>query len=193
LGIVDAQVVCGVLFSLGIYGETDQHSARFWIQSAADREHPAALLMLASLVRGGSDCVSPDAPRALSLIQRAVDMEYAPALVQMAVRRLEGIHVEKNRALGLEYLGRAATLGDSEAQYLLGIELLTEGPVEERAKAVHWLEVSAADGFADAHRFLADLYRDGAHGFSESKEKSQFHSLAAEEIEASACSVLRCD
>lgn len=186
LGIADAQVTCGVLLSLGIFGEKDPHAARFWFQSAADQEHPAGLVMLAGFIEAGSDSEQPDVPGALSLIQRAVEKEYPPALVQIAVLHLDGINVEEDRDRALEYLRIAADLGDPAGQYFLGANLLDGTNAEAIEEGLHWLEMAAENGYAGAHHLLADFYRYGDKGVRRDKERSERHSLVAKKIEEAA-------
>jgi TPR repeat protein len=186
LGIADAQVACGVLLSLGIFGEQDAQAARFWFQSAADQDHPAALLMLAGLIEAGSDGDEPNVSGAMALVQRAVEKEYPPALVQIAVDYLNGINVEEDRNRALVYLRKAAMLGEPTGQFLLGANLLKETDAEAIQEGIHWLEVAAENGCSNAHRHLAYLFRDGDKGVQQSKERSERHFLVAKKIEDSA-------
>jgi TPR repeat protein len=43
--------------------------------------------------------------------------------------------------------------------------LLGEGVRSDPDEALRWLRLAAAQGEGQAMRLLADLYRDGAHGF----------------------------
>jgi TPR repeat protein len=185
-GVADAQVTFGVLLSLGIFGEEDSTAGRFWFESAANQEHPAGLLMLANFLEAGSDGELPDVQRALSLIQRAVEREYPPALVQMAVLCLNGIHVTEDRDLSLKYLRSAARFGDCQGQYLLGVNLLEEARPEAIQEGVYWLEVAAENGSSGAHRHLGYLFKDGLNGLPRDPKRSELHFSVANKIEEAA-------
>lgn len=183
LGIADAQAAYGVLQSLGLFGSDDFDAGRFWIQSAADQGHPTALLMLAGFVEGGSDSETPNAQRAVALIQSAAEKKYGPALVEMGVMHLEGINVEMDRDRSLRYLRMAADLGDTRGQYLLAANLLDEENSEAIQEGIRWLKLAASNGYAGAHRHLGYLYSDGSKGLERDEVKSDHHFLAATKIE----------
>jgi hypothetical protein len=186
LGIADAQVTCALLQSIGLFGEEDVDSARFWFRSAADNGHPAGILMLAGLVEEGSETEAPDAQRAAALARSAAEKGFGPALVQMGVMHLHGINVEENRELALEYLRKGANSGDRRGQFLLGAKLLRESNTESIEEGIRWLKLAASNGYAGAHRILGCLYSSGDEGVGRDEEKSEYHFSIAHQIEESA-------
>lgn len=64
---------------------------------------------------------------------------------------------------GLEYLRRAAKLGDAEAQFALGDAHIYGSSLikPNRQLATHWLALAAENGHAEAPRKLAQLRESG--------------------------------
>lgn len=186
LGIADAQVAYALLHDLGLFGEEDVSAARFWYQSAADKGHPAGILMLARFVEAGSEGEAPDAQRAVGLIQSAAEKGFGPALVQMAVMHLQGDNVEENKAPSLECLRKGANTGDRQGQYLLAARLLRESNAESIEEGLCWLKLAAKNGYAGAHRTLGYLYMGGGKGVELDEQKSEHHFSIALQIEESA-------
>ena len=185
-GIPEAQVTYGLLLSLGLFGGEDADAARFWFQSAADQGHPPGILMLADFFDAGSNGERPDAKRAVELIERAAEMQYGPALVQLGVMYLEGINVEKNRDRSLKFLLKAANVGDVQGQYLLAANLLKGESEEYIPEGIFWLLRAAENGYAGAHRQLGYLYSEGSKGMTCDKKLSETHFQKASQIEDSA-------
>jgi uncharacterized protein len=186
MGVVEAQVACGEMLNLGLFGNEDLATGRSWFQRAADRGHPAALLMLANLVETGSDEEPADVERAVSLIRTAAAQDFGPAVTQLGIMHLEGINVAADRDRALKYLRTAADLGDPQGQYILGANLAKELNDAVIREGVGWIEVAAANGFAGAHRHLGYLYRNGDKGLRQDQEKSQRHFFEASQIEENA-------
>lgn len=65
---------------------------------------------------------------------------------------------------GLEYLRRAAKLGDAEAQFALGEAHFHGSSLikPNRQMATHWLALAADNGHAEAHKKLVQLRESGA-------------------------------
>jgi uncharacterized protein len=185
-GSADAQFANGLLLSMGLFGSKDEEAARFWFQSAADRDHPAGILMLAGYVELGSIREKPDNVRSNQLIRIAAEMGFGPALTLLGVRCLEGINAEFDRNKGMIFLEKAALVGDREGQYLLAINLLKEKSKTSSTKGIFWLKTAANNGYAGAHRHLGYFYGDGSHGLRISQPKSQHHFLMADAIMNSA-------
>jgi TPR repeat protein len=186
LGIVEAQVVFGQLTRLGVYGEQDAGAGKYWYQCAADKQHPAAVTLLAAFVEIGSDSESPNPGLAVSMLERAIEMEYAPAMSSMAVSYLHGIHVEKDRDRAMEYLRMAANLGDAQSQHLFAAKLLKEKSADAVEEGVRWMKTSAEQGHSGAHRQLGYFHMDGSYGMEQDQEKSEYHFSTALKIEKAA-------
>lgn len=75
-----------------------------------------------------------------------------------------GIGTEKDIAAAIQYLAKAAKLGNIHAQYMLGkIYLDTGSGHENMEKALAWLAKAADNDNALAQYALGKLYRDGNH------------------------------
>jgi TPR repeat protein len=129
------------------------------LRTAADRDHPDAVYWLSHLCENGEardqllrkagELGSRDAQRDLGALYATGDWTGPKDLVRAA-----------------EWYRRAAEQGHSDAQYNLGfMNLLGEGVRGDPQEALRWLRLAAAQGEGQAMRLLADLYRDGAHGF----------------------------
>ena len=67
------------------------------------------------------------------------------------------------RYLPLDDLRRQATVGDLQAQYQLGRQMLVAGPADERKKGLKWIERSAEGGYAEAQYRLVIYYENELH------------------------------
>jgi uncharacterized protein len=186
LGVAEAQVVFGQLLKLGIYGELDESAGRFWYQCAADNQHPAAITLLAGFVEYGSDAEAPNPQLAIAMLERAIEMGYAPAMINRAMDYFYGTGVEKNRDRAMEYLRMAAHLGDARSQGLFASDLLNENNPETVAEGVHWMKTAAEQGYSGAHRMRGYFHMDGSHGLEQDEKKSDYHFSMAIKIEKAA-------
>lgn len=185
-GDADAQFVYGEMNVLGLYGEKNDLAAKRWLQRAANQGHPGGLLLLANFIESGTTSETPNSHRAVELITLAAQKGYGPALTQLGVRHLKGIHVTQDKELAVQYLRKAGDTGDVQAQFLLGTNLLKSGNPLSRAEGIDWIAKAAQQGFAGAHRQLGYLYQEGGDGVAQDAEKSRRHFFLAAQIEEDA-------
>lgn len=94
-------------------------------------------------------------------------------LLQLGMCYKNGDGVEKNDTKAIEYLKRAAELGNAEAQCELGL-FYEKGKVVEQSleKAVEWYRKAAEQGHVDSQYTLGYYYRYG-RGVEQSDEKAK--------------------
>ena len=102
---------------------------------------------------GGSQNVA----QAILHFLNAADQNHVRAQVNLSIMYAQGRGVRRNQAQCLQWLSKAATLGDAEAQYTLGMmqnrismdqERQAEG--ELRIEAYKWLRLAAAQAYPNA-------------------------------------------
>jgi len=142
-------------------------------------DDPAALYYLGLIHREGRAGLPRDPTTALSLITRAADGGFGPALHMLGYMYLKGDGVPKNKDKAVKWLRRAAMAGVPESQYNLGYLYARNGDRHDAARAVKWLSRAAAQGFAPAQFRLALLYRDGKGVPADAKKAAALMQAAA--------------
>ena len=136
------------------------------------KDHEAAVALLKQ----------PGDPSKLSeavvLLQKNVQLGYAPSESTLAVLYATGKGVPKDDAKSLELLRKAAGQGFDKAQYNLGSTLLKKTPVPLE-EAISWLEKAANQGFLPSKKQLADLYYFGDKGVAVDRGKARQWALLA--------------
>ncbi|WP_137937315.1 tetratricopeptide repeat protein [Chitinivorax sp. B] len=154
-GLVQADYEKG----LNAYRGKDYGTAfKEWEQSASqgDVKSTKNLAMLYLLGQG----VAANADKAVELIQKAAAANDAEALRMMGQFYLDGRipAIKPDGAKAGEYFGKAATLGDAEAQYQLSKLILGAGQLDSALKL---LNRAAEGGHRGAMLALAQIHEQG--------------------------------
>jgi TPR repeat protein len=180
----EAQFALGRLLCIGAFGEIDRHSALELYSRASDSGYTPALVGLAHFYINGWAGLAVDKDRGVSLLKEGAKRGYAHAATYLATAYSEGILVTKDSNRSNYFLNLGAELGDADAQYLLGNQLLDGADPSKANEAEKWLQLAAENGSASAHRRLANLYSSGAPGIARNDSRAKHHHLMADEIES---------
>lgn len=168
-GDVEAQYYLGYLYDYCLVGE-DPALAAHWYEKAAEGGYVKALLALGQLYQSGEG-VAEDEERAESLCKQAVD---AGAL-ELSDDELNGdgmfyigrmyaisLGVEQDYAKAMEWLLKAADLGNASSMRLIGVLYENgDGVEQDYSKAMEWYLKSADNGNVRAMKNISLLYYDG--------------------------------
>lgn len=119
------------------------HSRLIEDATAGDAEAQYTLAHLYLKGRGG---MARDVERAIVWLERAAVSEHQDAALDLALIYLEDTAVGGNRVKALDWLTRAADLGQPDAQYFLGLAYRASDPAE----AVRWLKEAESAGHIEA-------------------------------------------
>ncbi len=110
---------------------------------------------LAHLLLKGRGGMEIDVRSATAWLEKAAGNGHRDAAFDLAMLYLEGESVDKNDARALAWITAAAELGQTDAQYYLGLAYQKNNP----EIAVFWLGKAKDGGHADAGKALALLCR----------------------------------
>jgi TPR repeat protein len=161
-GNMEAQALLGLAYFRGRGVDKDAQVAAKWLRPAAEKGYPRAEGLL------GHVLISAEAVRnaeegARWVKKAAGDGDaYAQSLLgDFLVSGTAGF--EKNDAEGAAWYRKAAQQGDARSRYVLGtMHHFGVGVPQDDAQAQFWLELSAAQGHADAKKALAQLKQPAA-------------------------------
>ena len=131
----------------------DSNHANEYFQKAESLEFAPAIYWIATQ----KDTFS------IEKLEHATSLGYAYANKRLADYYRKGEHVQRNFKESIKYYQRAAELGNSEAQTIIG-EVYSKGMVEYPVSwidAVYWFEKSAQQGNLNAIRHLFFCYLNG--------------------------------
>ena len=131
----------------------DSNHANEYFQKAESLEFAPAIYWIATQ----KDTFS------IEKLEHATSLGYAYANKRLADYYRKGEHVQQNFKESIKYYQRAAELGNSEAQTIIG-EVYSKGMVEYPVSwidAVYWFEKSAQQGNLNAIRHLFFCYLNG--------------------------------
>lgn len=180
----EGQFALARLLCVGAFGEIDRTSALDLYTSASDSGYTPALVGLAHFYINGWAGLLIDKDRGVRLLKLGAKRGYAHAAAYLATAYSEGILGAQDDEKSKHFLDLAAELGDADAQYLLGNQLLDTRDPSKGTEAEKWLQLAAETGSASAHRRLAILYSSGAPGIARSVRRSKYHHVKADEIDS---------
>lgn len=104
-----------------------------------------------------------DFHKAAKLLQQSADQGCLPALLGLGIITKNGKGVPKNIVHGLQMINKAAEDGSSQAQWWLGVLLITgDGDVAKDIKTgFKWIKQAADTGYSAAQISLANFYLSG--------------------------------
>ena len=192
-GDADAQLAYAQLLEYGIFGPRDSKASVEWIQEAASQLHPAAMMAYSSHVELGIGSGEPDPSRAVSLMRDSAERGYASAWTVLASWYELGPQLEVDKGKAKDCYRKAAALGCSIAQQIVGNELLYSDNYAEKLEGLAYLEVSASQGLKAAHDVLRAEFLSGEHGSPVNAAIARFHQESAERIEREASEIFNDD
>ena len=141
--------------------------ARPLFETAAAKDHPAALFRLGQLYANGL-AVGQNYGQAAQYYTRASDKGYAPAQNQMGrFHALGRGNLVQSDSMALAFFRKAAEQGVSTGQYHLGAMYgagKVNGVQQDTVVALRWYLKSGNQGFANAQGNAAILYYNGRYG-----------------------------
>lgn len=136
-------------------------SLRYELQEMADTASAPMLYRLSGVFERGLYEMQPDSVYALTLLRRAAEKEYAPALNLLGFKLLRGEGMAADTTAGLCLIERAADMGDPRSYNNLGwIYLQGEILPQNYEKAALWFTRAAEAGVPTAMAMLGDMHRD---------------------------------
>lgn len=126
----------GAQYDLGLtLADTDPKAAAKWLERAALQGQGSAAYELGLM--------QSDARRAIEWLSMASAMGHVGAHYQLGEAYLNGRGTAKEPGWGLMWFERAARAGDAEAQYAMGVSMMSgvAGPVQ-REEALVWLLIA---------------------------------------------------
>lgn len=112
----------------------------------AQNGDPQAQYTLAHLYLKGKGGIEFDVEEGVKLLERAVEGGHKEAAFDLALLYLNGTKLAKDRVKALHWLTRSAEMGQTDAQYFLGMAYKKSDP----AKAPPWLKMAADNGHLEA-------------------------------------------
>lgn len=139
------------------------------LQDLAEVDDPDGVVGLALCYIEEKGGLEEDMPRAIALLERAVDVHgHAHAAYELGVLHYQGIGMEEDEAAAMRLFRQAAQKGHCGAMYMFGDCLLEGiGTQEDKVEALQWLLLAGEKGHRGARsRLLALLDDDGTadHG-----------------------------
>jgi len=183
LGNLRARTNIGEMFERGWFVEKNLDEAVLWYKLAAQNGWPNALDTLGNLYRRGPDesgaGVNKDIAEAIRLYSIASELGNTNAMNNLGRLYLSDEFGQESRAIGLEWLTRAADRGNRFAPFQLG-RLYRDGKLVERdhGKALAHFERSADLGFAPATIAIGRMYSNG-EGVSKSQDTAAYYFILA--------------
>lgn len=144
-------------YNIGNYKKTLQ-----LVQPLANEGDPRAQTILGRCYENGLG-VPQDLAVAAQWFQLAAEQNFSEAQVLLAYCYEIGAGVPKNPAEVMNLMTRAAEAGNAEAQFNLAMNYsqgLYGAPKDER-ESFRWASLAAAQGYAQAERFLGACYEFG--------------------------------
>jgi TPR repeat protein len=143
----------------------DPQAARSWYRAAAEKGYARSQAGYAEMLAAGAG--GPvDRDEARVWIQKSAAQNEPRGLYLLGMLHIEGgAGVDYNVAEGARLLGLAAQAGERDAQYEFSLLNGTgTGVPKSDAKALEWLQKSAAKGQPKAQYYLAAVHRGGLYG-----------------------------
>ena len=93
-----------------------------------------------------------------SMVKRMAKFEHRDSIAELAYMYDTGRGVAQNQATSTELHLKAAALGSTFSQEMVGYRLIKSKQIQERKKGIAYLEATAAQGKIDAMRALSEFY-----------------------------------
>lgn len=150
-GYSEAQHNLGAMAYFGMGRPKDLAQAAVWYRRAAEQGLAVSEFSLATLLLEGEGLVR-DPGEAAEWLEKAVAQDYAPAMLNLADLLFSGDGVAKDPERAKALLNRAATLGQPQARFRLGLLALADGDATKAdpVGALVWFTLAADLDHGDA-------------------------------------------
>ena len=163
-GVMQSQFTVAEMYAAGEGVERNPAKAYHWFREAAKQGHHVAYFRIAEMLEQGTVAkASADEVKRLYLVA-ATDFDVyaqkgdAKSQTSLASMYEQGLGVEKNIAMAINWYHKAANQGYAVAQYHMGRLYAESNDVEINvAEAKYWLEKAASQGYGKAQQMLAEL------------------------------------
>lgn len=189
MGNMKAQFCAGTLYKLGYGTEQNLEKAREWFGKAAEQGYSAAQDSLGEMFESGAGEVK-DLRQAFSWYSKAAAQGYSYAQDHLGKMYESGTGVVKDLHQAFFWYSKAAAqgnddghwgkerlleYGDADSQFVQGIEYESGfgGVSVDKAKALHWFELAAAQGQRDAQAKVNYYYGENRKAEQLSEEIRQ--------------------
>ena len=163
-GSVEAELILGVLFEQGYFGENPEKTFE-WFKRAADHGSHLAQYIVSEKLKDGKG-VAKNNDEAFKYLLKAVDGNVSPAVIRLAQFYEEGIGVNKSVEDKLSILKKAANSGNVRAALHLGFHFSdTKNTELDYKEALKWFLLAESLGSASAFFHMAGIYKD-MHDFA---------------------------
>ncbi|MDH3325399.1 MAG: SEL1-like repeat protein [Gammaproteobacteria bacterium] len=149
LGDSEQQYELGMRYLLGFKTATDEQQAYYWLNLAANQNHPRALYQLGNQYMTGN-VVERDNKKAIFYFAAAARQNIKAAKTALSLFTDSGY---KNRV--------QAENGDKAAQLALALTYLQKNTTSDNQQGLEWLHKSANQSFSPALITLAKIYETG--------------------------------
>lgn len=147
------------------------------LKAEIEKDNPVALYSWAALTGLGLDYRITN-KQALEFLQRAVEQNYIPALIEMGLNYYAGTLVEQNKEKAVEYWQRAAELESTEAKVRIALHYLRNSTGNSKEN-IEILRTAARNGSVLGQSALAYCYENGI-GLEQDKGTAEnYYRLAA--------------
>ncbi|WP_240455709.1 tetratricopeptide repeat protein [Halomonas faecis] len=183
-GVAEAQFLLGMVYTSPELGYLDRGKAFAMLRRAASQEFPPAYVALADLYLNGWG-TEGDPAEAWRLFQQAAGesgQAAAAGELGMGLMLLEGLHVERDEALGLSLLRQSAEAGYPHAQLVMGEMSARDdiGGPADYDQATRWFEQALEQGYVHAATALGQLHEQGLGRPKDAGKAAEYYRQAAE-------------
>ncbi len=128
-----------------------------------------AMMALGDAFIAGGSALAKSVPIGLAWYERAAELGYDPAVLQLATWFTDGTHVAKDLDRAADWLRASAQAGNANSAFRLGklYDNATGGTQAHKAAALEWYWRAARKGHGEAMRWLAYLLRGGSAGVTD--------------------------
>lgn len=178
-GDAEAQFRLAERFAGGRAGPRDFEQGIYWLERAAEQDHPRALATLGGLRFHGRHC-PPNPEQGLDLIRRAASLGYTDALNSLGTLYSDQKNPIYDKAKALDYFRQAAEADDYYGQFNCALHHELDGNFQE---AVKWYRRAVEQNHDTAHYRLAGLLADGKGAPQNIDEACELYDFAGDELQ----------
>ncbi|KAK8876145.1 hypothetical protein M9Y10_006334 [Tritrichomonas musculus] len=133
----------GDLSELGV--RIDKAKAAYYYKKSADLGNPKSMNNYGSMLRNGLG-VPMNKEEGIKYIEMAARKYNCDAMYNYGGMITDGILTDKDKMEGMKYLKESSKMGDNEAKFALGKQLLADGDDSNKEEAINYIKESADNG-----------------------------------------------
>ena len=170
-------------YMMGVYQEArgNMEGALSYYASAARNGNRDAYVEVARALQNGT-AVDANPEQAFQMAQNAAENWHHPeGYMLMGYAYLNGLGVEPDTALAIEYTRQAAEAGSTQAMMnLAACHNAGVGVEQDSAQVIYWYERAVQAGSVTAMRRMANSYREGSAVPKDLKRAAELYQMAAD-------------